>query len=41
MPRGLAMTYIIGADGEVAKGFMGTVTQTDLAAVIDGKAAPG
>jgi len=40
-PRGLPMTYIIAPDGRIAKEFMGPVTQADLAAVIDGKAAPG
>lgn len=40
-PRGLPMTYIIAPDGKIAKEFMGPVTQADLAAVIDGKAAPG
>lgn len=40
-PRGLPMTYIIAPDGKIAKEFMGPVTQADLAAVIDGKGAPG
>ena len=40
-PRGLPMTYIIAPDGRIAKEFMGPVTQADLAAVIDSKAAAG
>ncbi len=40
-PRGLPMTYVIAPDGKIAKAFMGPVTQADLAAVIDGKDAPG
>lgn len=40
-PRGLPMTYVIGPDGKIAKEFMGPVTQADLVAVVDGKAAAG
>jgi thiol-disulfide isomerase/thioredoxin len=40
-PRGLPMTYVIAPDGKIAKEFMGPVTKTDLAAVIDAKATSG
>ncbi|GAA4785241.1 TlpA disulfide reductase family protein [Lysobacter hankyongensis] len=37
-PRGLPMTYVIAPDGRIAKSFMGPVTGTELAAVIDAPA---
>ena len=39
-PRGLPMTYLIAPDGRVAKTFLGPVTSTEIAKVIDAT-APG
>lgn len=37
-PRGLPTTYVIDPDGDVAKHFLGPVTQEDLRGVIDAEA---
>jgi thiol-disulfide isomerase/thioredoxin len=34
-PRGLPMTYLIAPDGKVAKQFLGPISMTELARIID------
>lgn len=40
VPRGLPMTYLIGPDGQVARKFLGPVTERDLERAIGAESAP-